>query len=60
MKQHRMIEEALDKFRNHSPEARALAWSIADTLWPEHDELDHTRQHVNILVKELKCKFHQK
>ena len=54
MKLHRMIERTLDKLRDHSPQAHERAKVLAGTLWQDDGTIDYRREHVNLLVAEMR------
>ena len=54
MKLHRMIERTLDRLRDHSPQAHERAKVIAATLWQDDGTLIYSREHVNVLVAEMR------
>lgn len=54
MKRLRMIERALDRPRDHSPQAHERAKVLAETLWQDDGTLSYRREHVNLLVAEMR------
>jgi hypothetical protein len=54
MRRHRMIERALDKLRDHSPQAHERAKAIAGTIWQDDGTIDYRREHVNLLAAEMR------
>lgn len=55
MRRHRMIEQACDVMRDHSPAMHKRLEVIADAWqWPTDGSTYYDRQHVNALAKEAR------